>query len=152
MKLYEITAAIAALIDEETGELMDIDAFMELSLERDKKIENMIGWFKNENADAEALKAEAKALTERATAAAKRADRLKSYIEYVTDGRPFKCVSGETQWRKTTRVDIADDAELADEYMRIKREPDKTVIKEALKTGAVIIGVSLVESQSMSIK
>ena len=152
MKIYEIDDAIKALVDEETGEVLDVDAFMALALERDAKIENMIGWYKNENAEADALKAEAKALTERAASSTRRADRLKAYIEYVTDGQPYKCTSGETAWRKTTRVEISEDANLADEYMRIKREPDKTIIKNALNAGAIIIGAALVEGRSMSIK
>ena len=41
MNLYEIDAAITALVDPETGEVSDFDAFDQLSMARDQKIENL---------------------------------------------------------------------------------------------------------------
>ena len=52
MKLYEINAALEALVDPETGELMDYDAFEALNLARDEKIEGMALWYKDMVAEA----------------------------------------------------------------------------------------------------
>ena len=41
---------------------------------------------------------------------------------------------------------------LKPEFLRIKKEPDKTAIKEVLKAGAAVAGAHLEDKQSMSIK
>ena len=52
--LYEIDESIKALIDEETGEIADFEAFEALNLERDAKLENIALYIKDLKADAEA--------------------------------------------------------------------------------------------------
>ena len=47
MTLYEIDAALAALMDPETGEIADIAAFEQLQMDRQTKIENVALWRKN---------------------------------------------------------------------------------------------------------
>ena len=43
--------------------------------------------------------------------------------------------------------------DLPEEYIRYKEpEPDKTALKDALKRGEIIDGVSLVEKQSIQIR
>lgn len=56
MTLYEIDQAIQGLVDPETGELMDYEAFAALQMDRDAKIENMALWYKDLMADAMAAK------------------------------------------------------------------------------------------------
>jgi hypothetical protein len=58
MNLYQINAEIENCIDTETGEILDIEALNNLTLEKDTKIENLACWYKNLMADVEALKAE----------------------------------------------------------------------------------------------
>ena len=60
-----------AALDPETGELDEekLAAFEALGMERDAKIENIACWIKNLKSDAEALKTEAKNMTDRAKAA-----------------------------------------------------------------------------------
>lgn len=55
MTLYEIDQAIQGLVDPETGELMDYEAFAALQMDRDAKIENMALWYKDLMADAKAM-------------------------------------------------------------------------------------------------
>ena len=154
MSIYEIDSAIAALVDEETGELLDYDAFLELKMERDTKVENMIRWYKNELAYANAYKEEAASLMKLAEPRLNKAESLKKYISQVTEGVSFRCSIGETSWRKSSAVDIAIDADLDNKWLRTKTtvEPDKKAISEALKQGEVIPGASLVERNNMSIK
>lgn len=47
MTIYEIDARMAGLIDPETGELLDYEAFASLQMEREAKIENMALWYKD---------------------------------------------------------------------------------------------------------
>ena len=77
MNLYEIDAAITALVDPETGEVSDFDAFDRLSMARDQKIENIALYYKNLVADAAAYKAEKLAFADRQKAAENKAQRLK---------------------------------------------------------------------------
>ena len=56
--LYEINQAITECIDNETGEIIDVEKLEELQLEREAKIENVALWYKNLLSDAEAYKAE----------------------------------------------------------------------------------------------
>lgn len=65
MLLYEIDARIASLVDPETGELMDYEAFARLQMEREEKVEGLALWVKDLTARAKAVKEEADALTER---------------------------------------------------------------------------------------
>ena len=59
MTIYDIDSAIAALVDPETGELGDYEAFQRLQLAREAKIENLALLYKETRATAEAIKAEA---------------------------------------------------------------------------------------------
>ena len=47
LSLYHIDQALEALIDPETGELLDYDAFEQLQMDREHKIENMVCWSKS---------------------------------------------------------------------------------------------------------
>ena len=158
--LFEIDAAIMAAmdrcVDPETGEI-DGEVYTELEalqMERERKIENIACWVKNLTSDAAQLKAEAKAMQERAAAAEKKAESLKGYLAAALNGQKFetpRCVIG---WRKSTAVQIAPDADLPAEYLRTKTtvEPDKTAIKAALVAGTAIDGCTLETRNNMTLK
>lgn len=158
--LFEINRAItdawAACVDPETGEVNDelYAQFEALEMERDAKIEGIACWAKNLTSDAAQLKAEAKAMQERAAAAEKKAESLKGYLAAALNGQKFetpRCVIG---WRKSTAVQIAPDAALPAEYLRTKTtvEPDKTAIKAALVAGTAIDGCHLETRNNMTLK
>ena len=160
--LFEINKAIMdawdTAIDPETGELNEeaLTAFEALQVERDERIENIGCWIKNLNADAAALKEEAKNMNERAKRAERKADSLKRYLEAALHGEKFQSTRVAISWRKTTSVEVdeAEVPELPEQYVRRKVtvEADKTAIKDALKAGEVIEGCRLVEKQSIQIK
>ena len=60
MTLYEIDNRLLSLVDEETGEITDLEKFSELQMARDEKIENCALWFKNLKAESEAIRNEEK--------------------------------------------------------------------------------------------
>ena len=62
MTIYEIDSRIAELLDPDTGELLDYEAFAALQMEREAKIENMALWYKDLSAEAKAIRDEEKAL------------------------------------------------------------------------------------------
>ena len=160
--LFDINKALVdawdAAIDPETGELDEtlLAAFEALQMERDEKVENIGCWIKNLASDAEALKAEAKAMNERAKRAERKADGLKRYLEAALHGEKFQSTRVAISWRRSTSVEVdeAEIPELPEQYVRRKVtvEADKTAIKDALKAGEVIEGCRLVEKQSIQIK
>lgn len=160
MNLYEIDAAITALVDPETGEVSDFDAFDQLSMARDQKIENIALYYKNLVADAAAYKAEKLAFAERQKVAENKAQRLKDYLAYALQGQKFESPRCAVSFRKTTSVNVADpDAVLgwlqdhAHEDCIQYAEPtiSKTELAKILKTEAVP-GAELVDGYSVGVK
>ena len=160
--LFEINTELQRLwdaaVDPETGELNEeiLADFEALEMDRTTKIENIGCWIKNLKSDAEALKAESKAMETRAKSAERKAESLKEYLEAALQGEKFSTAKVAISWRRVQAVEV-DDAEVAqlpEQYVRrkISVEPDKTAIKDALKSGEIIEGCRLVERQSMSIK
>lgn len=156
MTLYQINEQIAKAIelgfDPETGEILDESALEQLQMDRDEKIENICLYIKDLVAESKALADEAKALTERKERSAKKAESLKNYLQAMLDGQKWKSNKAIVSYRKTQSVVVDDMDALKPEFLRIKKEPDKTAIKEVLKAGAAVAGAHLEDKQSMSIK
>ena len=154
--LYELTDALKNFelyIDEETGEILNSDELDALELERDTKIENIALWVKNLLSDAEAYKREKDNFYSKEKAAKNKAERLKGYLEYVLAGDKFKSDRVTISYRKSESLDIADGANVPDEYLKqVAPTVDKMAIKEAIKEGAVIDGITIVEKQNMQIR
>lgn len=156
MTLWQIDEQIAKAIelgfDPETGEILDESALEQLQMDRDEKIENICLYIKDLVAESKALADEAKALTERKERSAKKAESLKNYLQAMLDGQKWKSSKAIVSYRKTQSVVVDDMDALKPEFLRIKKEPDKTAIKEVLKAGAAVAGAHLEDRQSMSIK
>lgn len=142
MKIYEIDKKMEELIDPETGELKDYEAFEALAMEREEKIDNMIRWIKDLNALCEGLKAERDALSERMEKAKRKAEGLKNYLALVLGGEKYLSPAGEVSYRRSSSVEVDDEFI---EWARVNR-PDlvtvkenvaanKTAIKDAFKDG-----------------
>ena len=56
--LYEIDEQIMQCIDEDTGEILDMEKLNHLQMQQEQKIESLALWYKNLLSDAAALKAE----------------------------------------------------------------------------------------------
>lgn len=155
MKLYEIDAALEALIDQETGEIADFEAFEALQMEREAKLENVGCWVKNLLSDAAGIKAEEKALADRRKALENRAESLKRYLaRALGDGTKFSTPRVALSWRKSEAVEVNVPVdELSDEFLTFRDpEPNKAAIKEALKNGETVPGCEIVERQNLQIK
>jgi len=82
-------------------------------------------------------------------------ERRKSWIKFCMESTWVEKL--ETQFNKiwfrtSEQVVVADWAELPDEYCRIKKEPDKTKIKEAIKWWTQIDGCGIVQNHNLIIK
>ena len=158
MTLYEINEQLRNAIefgcDPETGEIIDTAALEELEMARDEKIENICLFIKDLKAEAAAIKAEKDALDNRMKASAKKAESLTNYLQRMLAGEKFKTSKVAISYRKTQAVTIFDLDALPMDYIRVKTstEPDKVLIKEAIKAGETVPGAELEERQSMTIK
>lgn len=161
MTIYEIDARMARLIDPETGELLDYEAFASLQMEREAKIENMALWYKDLTAEAKAIREEEKALAERRKSAENKAERLKGYLDEALAGESYKSAKVAVSYRKSTAVEIEDEAALVEElefngfdecltYQTPKI--NKVELMKVLKAGTIIKGAELVTRQNVQVK
>lgn len=86
MSLYHIDQELENLIDQETGEVLDFDAFEALQMARDAKIEGVLCWTKNLAAEAKAIREEEKELAERRKAMESKREKLLAYAERARRG------------------------------------------------------------------
>lgn len=158
MNIYEIDNAMFSLIDEETGEIKDYEAFEELQMQREEKIENTALWYKNLVAESKAIREEEKALAERRKSLENKAESLKNFVNRTLQGNKFSTSKVAISYRKSTAVEVDD--EFIDYAMKNNNdlltykqpEPNKTVIKGMLQGGFDIPHAELVERNNMSIK
>lgn len=158
MNIYEIDNAMFSLIDEETGEIKDYEAFEELQMQKEEKIENTALWYKNLVAESKAIREEEKALAERRKSLENKAENLKNFVNRTLNGNKFSTSKVAISYRKSTAVEVDD--EFIDYAMKNNNdlltykqpEPNKTVIKGMLQGGFDIPHAELVERNNMSIK
>lgn len=108
MNLYQIDSAIAECVDAESGEVLDFDKLAELSMERDRKIENIALWIKNDLSEAKAIREEEKSLAARRQSLERAAESKKHYLESVLNGEKFSTAKCSVSFRNTTSVEIDD--------------------------------------------
>lgn len=161
MNIYEIDQKILEMVDPETGEIMDWDAFDALQMERNAKIENLACWIKNLSATAKEIREEELRLQERRKNLERMVETRKAWLENALCGQKFETPRCVVLFRKTTSVDIDDmQAVIAwaettghTECVRYKApEISKTEVAKILKTGAEIPGAVLAQGVSMGVK
>lgn len=161
MSLYEIEQAILSLVDEETGEILDIEGLAALQMERERKIENVACWVKNLTAEQEAIRNEEKRLADRRKVLERRTDRLTQYLNDALGGEKFETARCTVSFRKTSRVEIsdihaaaawADDNGLRDIVTYSLPTVSKPELAKLLKEGRKIPGCTLIDGFSMSVR
>lgn len=158
MKLYEIDQAIESLINQETGEISDFEAFTNLQMERNAKVENIALWIKNLNAESAAVKAEKDRMAERETALKNKAESLTNYLKLLLNGEKFSTAKVDVSYRKSTALEVDEGfiewaMKRAKKYLKFKDpEIDKTAVKDAIKSGIELSKARIVDKQNIQIK
>ena len=161
MTIYEIDNRIAELIDPETGELLDYEAFASLQMERDTKIENMALWYKDLTAEAKAIREEEKALAERRKSAENKAERLKGYLDEALAGESYKSAKVAVSYRRSKAVEISDESAVISELENSGRgdciyytapRVNKVALARLLKDGGAVTGAELVERNNIQVR
>lgn len=153
MNIYQIDEEIMSCVDEETGEIVDIEKLRSLQMQRGEKIESIGLWIKNLVAESDAIGKEIKVLQARKRASENKAESLKKYLKDALGGVPFKTSKLSISYRKSESVNILNQLYLDDKYLKIG-EPtvDKVAIKKDLKAGIAVAGAELVTNQNIQIK
>lgn len=143
--------------DEETGEILNLEELENMEAAFEEKTEAVALFIKEQNALAEAIKAEEKSLYERRKRMENKSERLKTYLaqSLLEVGRDnFETPRCRLSFKKSTSVEIADESLLPKEYLKetITYKPDKTLIKEDIKNGVIVDGASLIEKRNLQIK
>ena len=150
-ELYEVYNEI----ENNGGEMSpELEAALEISeTERMTKGEGYVYVIKQLKSQADLLKSEAKRLLEIAKQYENSADKLSDrLLESVISHGQIKTAFVTISTRKSKSVSITDESLLKAEYLRIKTEPNKTAIKEALESGQEVTGAMIVENYSLNIK
>ena len=159
MSIYDIDAAIVQLVDMETGEVSDEEAFDALQMARDEKIENIGLYIKDLTAEAKAIKDEETALAARRKTAENKVERLKNLLDYALRGQKFSTPRLKVSYRKSQTVEVSDGfVKWADEHrpdllVYADPKPSKTALKDAIKDGGIPEDVARLEThENISIK
>ena len=156
MNLYNIDNTIKQILeqgfvfDEETGEVFfTSDDLEQLNMQLEDKLNNIIGYIKSLDMQAENMKAIKDDYAKRQKAYEKKSESLRKYLDsYMQNNNRDKVesVNGVASYRKSNSVDIYDSVALQDflvqnkNYANVKIEPNKTAIKEGINRGEVIPG------------
>ena len=161
LSLYHIDQALENLIDHETGEVLDFDAFEELQMARDAKIEGIVCWTKNLAAEAKAIREEEKELVERRRALEAKRDKLLGYVDRALDGAAFQTARCSVTYRKSTAVEITDmdavvqwcmDNGYDGKVTYTAPTVSKSDIAPLIKSGMAVTGAELCERTNMGVK
>lgn len=161
IKLHEIPAALAGMldliqVDEETGEI-EPATLESVQIASEEKIIATAMYIRRLDALNKATKETIQDLQERVRADSKRIEALKWLMTKAMDSLQYTEVKSPEvtlRFRKSSSVEITDSESLPEQFLRTKTviEPDKTAIKNALKSGEKIQGAQLVESRNLQIK
>jgi hypothetical protein len=152
MTLYDIDQRLIDLIDTESGEIADMEAFEMLQMERDRKLEGIALAYKNFMAEANALGEQKKSFAEREKAALNKAEKCRKLLERGLAGQKMETPMVAVSYRKSTAVEITDLDALPFAYTVTEIKPDKERITAALKNGETVPGAELVSRQNIQIK
>lgn len=156
----EIDERLTALVDDE-GEILDVEAFEALQMERTAKAENMGKWVLDLVDDQEAIKKEISRLKTLLAHAERKEKGLKEHLCVILGGEKLKTATISITYRNTDAVEIMDEAAVRgfaelngyDDILRYKApEISKTEIKRLISEGVEIPGAVLATHTSIIIK
>ena len=169
MKLYEVNQMIEGifeqLVDPETGEIVENEALLaqldSLQMERSRILEYLAKLVLNTRSQMAALKEEEKRLKERRASLERKDTRLMEILDRECAGEKTDCGVATICYRKTTRVEVGDDATAVSWLMEHGHsqcykvpapEISKSEVKKLLAAGTEVPGVALVQDYSCSLR
>jgi hypothetical protein len=125
-----------------------------LAGQEEDKVDGFVAFIRSEDARADFLREEAKRLTNAARCIETKLARLKTHYQYTMQSHGLKRVNGKAysvSLRATPVVLVENEQQVPTIFWRTKTETsiDKTAVRDALKSGAVVPGCSLGKSYSL---
>jgi spore cortex formation protein SpoVR/YcgB (stage V sporulation) len=167
-KLYELTQELMSLnqldaldtadSEKSPAELLQLQHDLDtLNLKFIDKVADIVKLVKNMEAQRDAIAFEAKRLSDRKRAFENRIEWLKNYVKssmQAAQSEKIKYALFTIYVAKSQpSVEVADISELEDQFVKIKREPDKSKILEQVKsTGVIPKGVDIVQGTHLVIR
>jgi hypothetical protein len=162
MKLYEIADQFRKLdefvpdIDSQADGEAYTDLFNDLIVSFSDKVHNTCCVMRNTEADIVAIDQEIKRLQARKKALVGKVTSLEEYLTYClknAEVNEVKTSLFNVKFVKSPPSVVGDNIEsLPEEYTRVKREADKTAIKDALQKGVEIPGWSIESKITLRVK
>ena len=156
MNLYEITALQQAAEQEEDAEIKQ-DLQELISIELEKKSNNIIYAIKNLEGNNIAIDAEIERLKAIKERNIKNVDSIKNHILNFMKTNNIDKIQTDLatfSFRKSKSTQIDNIELLPQEFVTVKQtfQPDKTAIKKAIEAGKEVTGASVIENVSLQIK
>lgn len=159
MNLYEIDARLSELIDPETGEVLDFEEFEKLQMAREEKAEGIALWIKDLIAEAKAISEEVESLQKRKASAARKAERLKGYLQNILRGEKFSTARCAVTYRHSRYLEVEDEeclaAWLKDHYadcLITKESISRDAVKNLMKAGISVPFARMEERESIGVR
>lgn len=166
MKFLEINNQIMDLVDTETGEISDPEAFEKLELSRKEKITGIANYVLVSEAEIKAMEEHAANVLDRAKTAKKKIENMKKFVKNVMEANSItkienpECVisipkprasmvGDDTDLKLGLGIDILE-SELKEKKAKLAKA--KKDIKTLLETGEEVEGFSLIFKTKLSIK
>lgn len=155
--LYEMSAAAHSLLEMLMNDEIDEQTFNDTveGMGAIEKVEGYCQIISQLNGEVEMFNAEIERLKKTKITLEKRIEWLRGqlYNFYVANGsKKIKAGTFTVSARKSEIVNIPDESRIPKKYLRIKTEPDKTAIKNALMQGVKVTGASIQKRESVQIK
>lgn len=170
MSIYTIDAEIKSFIDnlynrtDENGEIIDVTEedlkkISELQEDRKTKLENIVLYCKNLDAEATAIKAEIESLSKRLKRIETKSEGLKNVMIYSlvsNKEKEFESARCTAKIKEYEATDIFDQSILPKKYIKkikpeVQYKPDKNEIKKALKEGKKVRGAQIIITRKLKI-
>lgn len=160
-----IERALMEAYDPETGELLegvteeDLFAKIEqLKVDHEELLDNIASDIKNLTAEADAIRAEKDKLAERQKKTEARRDRAKRLMAFLLNGEKWKNGRHAVSYRSSEEI-VPDENFIVwasinrEDLLRYKTpEPDKRLIKEAIRNGEALEHVTVNQKRSIIVK
>lgn len=149
----------------EDGEVIGIEEIEQLEGDLKEKIKAVVFFIEEQTALEKAIKEKIESQKKRLEAIGKTRDRLKEYVAYtllstgIIDEKHKKYETEDfaLSVRASEETVIVDKSQIPHELCKLKvveptYEPDKTLIKEAIKSGVIVPGATVRSKQNLQIK
>lgn len=159
ISLYHISKEIGSIVnrleveedDERIEELMhELDRCTD---NREEKLDGCCAYVKNLRAHADAIAEEIRRLQEKQQRIEKTRERFITYMgNCLGKGAIWRSTLHSLSWRKSESVEVESEENIPLGYFRVKTEPDKAKLKDALKSGEEIRGVKLCSRDNLQVR